>query len=73
MNEARLYTAHNKIIIIYSTLYFLQRSKRDFSNFDVDFISERANLTPVDKDLVKSVVNQGEFVGFTYTNSEFHD
>ncbi|XP_064403529.1 calcium-independent protein kinase C-like isoform X2 [Halichondria panicea] len=49
------------------------RSKRDFSNFDVDFISERANLTPVDKDLVKSVVNQGDFVGFTYTNSEFHD
>ncbi len=62
-----------KALDIATSFLPLQRSKRDFSNFDVDFISERANLTPVDKDLVKSVVNQGDFVGFTYTNSEFHD
>lgn len=48
------------------------RSKRDFSNFDVDFISEHAKLTPVEDEIVKSI-NQADFEGFTFTNSEFKD
>ena len=50
----------------------LQRSKRDFSNFDVDFISEKACLTPVEREVVRHI-NQQEFEGFTFTNSEFKD
>lgn len=50
----------------------LQRSRRDFSNFDVDFISEKAEFTPMEREVVKAI-NQGEFEGFTFTNSEFHD
>jgi hypothetical protein len=54
-------------------LYLLfQRSKRDFSNFDSDFISENPNLTPIDGDTVRSL-NQTEFEGFTFTNSEFKE
>ena len=49
-----------------------QRSKRDFSNFDVDFISEQPRLTPLDRDQAHSI-NQNEFEGFTFTNSEFKD
>ena len=50
----------------------LQRSKRDFSNFDSDFISENPTLTPIDGDTVRSL-NQTDFEGFTFTNSEFKD
>ena len=58
-------------LIIVSCL-LLQRSKRDFSNFDSDFISENPTLTPIDGDTVRSL-NQTEFEGFTFTNSEFKD
>ena len=55
-----------------TVVFFLQRSKRDFSNFDSDFISENPVLTPIEGDTVKSL-NQAEFEGFTFTNSEFKD
>ena len=48
-----------------------QKSKRDFTNFDADFLSEKAQLTPVDNEALKDV-NQAEFHNFTFTNSEFH-
>ncbi|KAL5464107.1 hypothetical protein EMCRGX_G033073 [Ephydatia muelleri] len=48
------------------------KSKRDFTNFDADFLSEKAQLTPVDSDALKEV-NQAEFQNFTFTNSEFHE
>jgi hypothetical protein len=48
------------------------RSKKDFSNFDVDFISEQPRLTPID-DKVAQSLSQDEFIGFTFTNSEFHE
>lgn len=50
----------------------MQRSKKDFSNFDVDFISENPRLTPVDDKVVQSLC-QEEFIGFTFTNSEFQE
>ena len=47
-----------------------QRGKRDFSNFDTDFISEKAKLTPVERDVVEAI-NQTEFDNFTYTSTDF--
>lgn len=48
------------------------RSKKDFNNFDADFTREAPKLTPVDNEVVQSL-NQGEFEGFTFTNSEYLD
>lgn len=61
-----------QLVSIFCACIFPQRSKRDFSNFDSDFISENPTLTPIDGDTVRSL-NQTEFDGFTFTNSEFKD
>ena len=47
-----------------------QRGKRDFSNFDTDFISEKPRLTQVEREVVENI-NQSEFENFTYTNADF--
>ena len=54
------------------SICLLQRSKKDFNNFDADFTREAPKLTPVDNEVVQSL-NQGEFEGFTFTNSEYLD
>lgn len=40
------------------------------TNFDKDFTSEDAVLTPVDQNIVKAI-NQEEFSGFSFVNSDF--
>ncbi|XP_074647004.1 protein kinase C delta type-like isoform X2 [Tubulanus polymorphus] len=45
------------------------KSAADVSNFDSDFTMERANLTPPDRELMKTM-NQMIFKGFSFTNPE---
>ena len=49
--------------------YFLQKHEADSSNFDSDFTSERAQLTPPDKELLKTM-NQHVFKRFSFTSAE---
>ena len=49
--------------------YFLQKHDADSSNFDSDFTSERAQLTPPDKELLKTM-NQHVFKRFSFTSAE---
>ncbi|XP_003386485.1 PREDICTED: calcium-independent protein kinase C [Amphimedon queenslandica] len=46
------------------------RGKRDFSNFDADFITEEPRLTPIESSALDNI-SQTEFKDFTYTNAEF--
>lgn len=46
------------------------KSKLDVNNFDKDFTSEEAVLTPVDPNLMK-IINQEEFSGFSFVNPDF--
>jgi hypothetical protein len=55
---------HTTILTIYSILYFSQADPHDVSNFDAEFTSEAAVLTPVNT--VISTVDQKEFDGFDY-------
>lgn len=43
------------------------KSPSDVANFDADFTMEKAQLTPPDKDLIKTM-NQDAFKGFSFTN-----
>ncbi|XP_058823247.1 protein kinase C-like isoform X2 [Topomyia yanbarensis] len=52
------------------TRMFLQRSARDALNFDTEFTKEDPVLTPVPKDIIRCI-NQEEFAGFSFVNSEF--
>ena len=51
-------------------LSFLQASKKDVTNFDKDFTSEKAVLTPTDRSMIDSI-NQSEFRGFSYCNPDY--
>lgn len=50
-------------------LLFVQKNDGDSSNFDSDFTSERAQLTPPDKELLKTM-NQHVFKRFSFTSAE---
>ena len=50
-------------------IYLLQKGKYDVSNFDHDFTSEAPQLTPLPQS--EGEVDQSDFIGFTFTNSEF--
>ncbi|XP_060072755.1 protein kinase C delta type-like isoform X1 [Ylistrum balloti] len=45
------------------------KSDGDFSNFDSDFTAEKPNLTPPDKDLLKTM-DQRVFAGFSFTSAK---
>ena len=47
----------------------LQKGEADSSNFDSDFTSERPQLTPPDKELLKTM-NQHVFKKFSFTSAE---
>lgn len=49
---------------------FLQQHRKDVSNFDKQFTSEKTDLTPTDK-LFMMNLDQTEFMGFSYLNPEF--
>lgn len=49
---------------------FLQRHRKDVSNFDRQFTSEKTDLTPTDKVFMMNL-DQNEFAGFSFLNPEF--
>lgn len=49
---------------------FVQQHRKDVSNFDKQFTSEKTDLTPTDK-LFMMNLDQTEFMGFSYLNPEF--
>lgn len=49
---------------------FAQQHRKDVSNFDKQFTSEKTDLTPTDK-LFMMNLDQTEFMGFSYLNPEF--
>lgn len=49
---------------------FVQKHRKDVSNFDKQFTSEKTDLTPTDK-LFMMNLDQNEFNGFSYLNPEF--
>lgn len=56
---------------IFSTIVLrLQQHRKDVSNFDKQFTSEKTDLTPTDK-LFMMNLDQTEFMGFSYLNPEF--
>ena len=58
------------ITVNHHVLIFLeQKSASDVSNFDMDFTMEAAQLTPPDRELLKTI-NQDVFAGFSYTNAK---
>jgi len=48
----------------------LQKHRKDVSNFDRQFTSEKTDLTPTDK-LFMMNLDQTEFNGFSFLNPEF--
>ncbi|XP_032596910.1 protein kinase C, brain isozyme isoform X4 [Drosophila grimshawi] len=46
------------------------KHRKDVSNFDKQFTSEKTDLTPTDKVFMMNL-DQSEFVGFSYVNSEY--
>lgn len=48
----------------------LQKHRKDVSNFDKQFTSEKTELTPTDK-LFMMNLDQADFEGFSYLNPEF--
>ena len=57
-------------IYLFICLFFLQKSKRSFDNFDPEFTDEAARLTPCDKSFIANI-NQNDFYGFSFVNPEF--
>ena len=53
-----------------TSLYILQRHRKDVSNFDRQFTSEKTDLSPTDK-LFMMNLDQNEFAGFSFLNPEF--
>ena len=49
---------------------FFQRHRKDVSNFDRQFTSEKTELSPTDK-LFMMNLDQNEFAGFSFLNPEF--
>lgn len=49
---------------------FFQRHRKDVSNFDRQFTSEKTDLTPTDKVFMMNL-DQNEFGGFSFLNPEF--
>lgn len=47
-----------------------QKHRKDVSNFDRQFTSEKTDLTPTDK-LFMMNLDQTEFNGFSYLNPEY--
>jgi classical protein kinase C len=46
------------------------KSKKAYNNFDKEFTSEAPRLTPGDKKVIQQI-NQADFKGFSFTNTEF--
>lgn len=51
-------------------VFAFQKHRKDVSNFDKQFTSEKTDLTPTDK-LFMMNLDQTEFMGFSFLNPEF--
>ena len=58
-----------RILTIFD-VFFLQKNKKDPSNFDSEFTKEDPVLTPVNPEVVRTI-NQQEFGGFSFYNQDF--
>lgn len=67
MKKSSTYLIFNNNFI---NIYNLQKHRKDVSNFDKQFTSEKTDLTPTDK-LFMMNLDQTEFLGFSYLNPEF--
>ena len=47
-----------------------QKSAVDTDNFDAEFTTEHAQLSPVESALIQSM-NQDDFAGFSFVNDDF--
>lgn len=56
--------------IMFVFFFLVQKHRKDVSNFDRQFTSEKTDLTPTDK-LFMMNLDQTEFTGFSYLNPEF--
>lgn len=63
---------HGLVVIKFMlhTSFHSQKHRKDVSNFDRQFTSEKTDLTPTDK-LFMMNLDQTEFNGFSYLNPEF--
>ena len=57
-------------VISRKKMYLFQRHRKDVSNFDRQFTSEKTDLTPTDKVFMMNL-DQNEFNGFSFLNPEF--
>lgn len=61
----------SKLESLQFSMMFLQRNRRDVANFDAEFTREEPALTPVNAEVLQSI-NQDEFRGFTFVNSDYN-
>lgn len=54
----------------YFFIFYFQNHRKDVSNFDKQFTSEKLDMTPTDKLFIMNM-DQTEFFGFSYVNPEF--
>lgn len=59
-----------RIVFIAIARRTFQQHRKDVSNFDKQFTSEKTDLTPTDK-LFMMNLDQTEFMGFSFLNPEF--
>ena len=59
-----------RVLLKHVAAFTLQRHRKDVSNFDRQFTSEKTDLTPTDK-LFMMNLDQNEFAGFSFLNPEF--
>lgn len=59
-----------RYFVLISHFGFPQKHRKDVSNFDKQFTSEKTDLTPTDKVFMMNL-DQTEFVGFSYMNPDY--
>uniref|UniRef100_A0A3P8WP52 AGC-kinase C-terminal domain-containing protein n=1 Tax=Cynoglossus semilaevis TaxID=244447 RepID=A0A3P8WP52_CYNSE len=64
------YSSFSLALILLCSLTLCCRSRRDTCNFDKEFTKMAVDLTPTDK-LVIMNLDQDDFLGFSFTNSEY--
>lgn len=57
-------------LLLIFLFFTFQKHRKDVSNFDKQFTSEKTDLTPTDK-LFMMNLDQTEFMGFSFLNPEY--
>lgn len=67
----RKFISFRLLVAVFPLLFRVeQKHRKDVSNFDKQFTSEKLDLTPTDK-LFMMNLDQNEFFGFSFLNPEF--